>query len=141
MKLSEAIRAGARMGPQVKFSYVEKASDGRIFSCALGAAGLAAFGPLFKEGKMSFALSEKFPVMRQVVICPERGSLCELAVAIVRLNDFYRWSREQIADWVESVERASEPPAHELSGRGPGSEVPDFDPSRNSAAPAEAPAC
>jgi hypothetical protein len=39
-------------------------------------------------------------------VCPECGLPCIASVgcAIVHLNDYHRWTRERIAEWVRSVE-------------------------------------
>lgn len=81
MKLSEAIRLGAMLGPQCKGSYRL-----RDATCALGAAAIA----------MNCQCRDL------VTLFPEIGRLgeCGLGSKIAELNDFQDYSREQIADWL-----------------------------------------
>lgn len=97
--LSEAIRLGAMIRPQgfgSVYTY-DVVTGARVGSCALGAALEA--GWVHK------------PVQRRVP-CPAAScehTIPELLCGVVHLNDRHRWSREQIADWVEMAERAPEP--------------------------------
>lgn len=107
MRLSEAIRLGALMGPQV-FDQYENRRGGR---CALGGA-LAAVG-IWSYDETPMAWRAAVPTLR----CP----VCDgplwvqgdgaLMAAVVHLNDWHRWSRERIADWVETVEACLGPEA------------------------------
>jgi hypothetical protein len=52
-------------------------------------------------------LFSQYPVLNKIKSCPER--LCTTRQEFVRgivmhLNDKHKWSREQIADWVDSLE-------------------------------------
>lgn len=104
MLLSDAILLGATLRPQ---------AFGRMFtdegSCALGAAieavgNRTAFAELWPWGDI--------PVFR----CPSDGEECDLYRGnrlfnvITHLNDYHRWSREQIAEWVRTVEPAGPDP-------------------------------
>jgi hypothetical protein len=56
---------------------------------------------------------EHFPIIRALPACPECGGVWQDSAgsemwALYHLNDHHRWTREQIADWVESVERTIE---------------------------------
>ena len=86
MLLSEAIRLGGMLGPQIRGYYV--AENGA--SCALGAA-IRALGLKPQSGYAE--LCRVFPGLRQ-----------SLVEGIVHRNDFLGWTREQIADWVVASE-------------------------------------
>lgn len=116
MKLSEAIRLGAMMKPQ----WFEKLHDGDG-SCALGAAADAigfVVGELFSvTGKDSIhAFFKHFPEMEDKRNCPVCGLNIRYS-AIAHLNDFHRWTRERIADFVETLESDTLPdlPTPELA--------------------------
>jgi hypothetical protein len=104
MKLSEAIREGAAIRPQAFGNYIDITGTGQVCTCALGAAYEVIFGHLPKNDQ---------PGLRQDLIgqCPDTGrliqmpeSIFEISVmqAIVHLNDDEEWTREEIADWLES---------------------------------------
>jgi hypothetical protein len=111
MKLSEAIRLGAMLS--------EPARNGRMNGnrrCALAAASDAAgIPPVMVPGVGPCVshddLVKRFPILSVVVHTPFRSwwSTGALLDAIWLLNDFHRWSREQIADWVETIEAQQEP--------------------------------
>lgn len=110
MKLSEAIRLGAMLRPQ---TYEKLFGDGK--SCAMGAV-LEASGVLAYGQALDFPQGQKcelmFPILATKVLLPEDVSpwphhpLYEIRVwnAVVFLNNNRRWTREQIADWVETLE-------------------------------------
>lgn len=104
MKLSEAIRLGAMLSPQ---GCEELRSFGT--TCALGAAS-EAIGIKIREGQQGpgKALRERFPILQQRTYHPtvvgHRRYLVSLI--ITDLNDEVRWTREQIADWVEMIKSA-----------------------------------
>ncbi len=91
MKLSEAIRLGSMLRPQSFGTFFSK--DGG--TCALAAAQEAGF--------------DNIDVMTRVVESPFYGHTSSLAACVVNLNDHHRWTREQIADWVETVEPSETP--------------------------------
>lgn len=108
MKLSEAIRLGAMLKPQ---------GFGMLFdgegTCANGAA-LDACGLLAEIG--THILKNRFPI---VEVQAERCFVCEKYMAklafsttlgglVAHLNDDHKWTRERIADWVESQEALAE---------------------------------
>jgi len=89
LKLSEAIRIGARLRPQAFGGWFV---DGG--SCAIGAA-LEAVG--LRDDDMDVrggVLMEHFPQLANPGYTP-------LAREIIRLNDGKKMSRESIADWLE----------------------------------------
>jgi hypothetical protein len=97
MRLSEAIRLGSLLKPQT-FGDYENLSG----TCALGAACEAMGVDLACSGDIA-----KFEISHALLLsldCP----VCHDAVApdvVVHLNDDHRWTREAIADWLESQER------------------------------------
>lgn len=96
LRYSEAIRLGSVLGPQ-GFGLSTNRRDGSL--CANDAAMAAA----------NLISIFQFPVAEREIACP----VCELTnmlagVVAVCLNDEHEWSRERIADWVESVEREQE---------------------------------
>lgn len=100
MRLSEAIRLGSMMRPQ-GFGYFLK--DGR--TCAFG----AAYEAIGVEFNQMGALNPVFDWAHEVeTCCPE----CEMpeyaAIIVTHLNDFHRWTRERIADFVATVEPPEE---------------------------------
>lgn len=101
LKLSEAIRLGAMLRPQARGGYFVKGG-----SCAIGAA-LEAIGMNSKCLDAGPALS-RWPLARNVVPCPQcldSGTAWSMAA---HLNDHHQWTREQIADWVATVEAQDE---------------------------------
>ncbi len=105
MKLSEAIRLGAMLGPQ---AFAESFSvDGG--SCARGAAMLAIGGTCWYSGPWFI----EFQSINTT--CPECHRIGTAGGIIAFcLNDHHRWTRERIADWVETVETAQEAKVAEL---------------------------
>lgn len=89
LKLSDAIRIGARIRPQCR---LDPFRDGK--SCAIGAAYEGATGEYNEEMDMCDIRDE----LRIRGIWP----LTLPTSAIWPLNDCERWSREQIADWLEA---------------------------------------
>ena len=110
MKLSEAIRLGAMLRPQGFRRFFSPKG-----SCAMGAA-IEALG--LDLDATNVGLSEAYPWLFQAVGCPcgradhaaksmyrtRKGKVGGVCVVIAYLNDFDRWTREQIADWVASIE-------------------------------------
>lgn len=97
MTLSEAIRLGSMLGPQIRSDFVGPDHS----SCALGAA-MIAVGYHNCQG-----LKALFPITASIVRCPSCGDSWCLVDCIIHLNDAHRWTRGQIADWVETLEQAS----------------------------------
>jgi hypothetical protein len=106
MKLSEAIRLGALLGPQV---YGITFGD-NYSSCAFGAALIAInHKNLFQQGGRYHLLSWTYIkdvwgwLSTSKVACPSCGQP-EVLGSIVHLNDVHMWSRERIADFVSTIE-------------------------------------
>lgn len=88
LKLSEAIRIGAKRGAQCKGALH---IDG--MSCALGAADLVV-GDVFGEFSHLYDKETCHPVW---------GIHTTIFGTVTTLNDDCGWTREQIADWLESI--------------------------------------
>jgi hypothetical protein len=117
LKLSGAIRLGAMLKPQ-GFGDRSADADG-ITSCALGAAYDAA--GIMDAHRVWDDLAVLFPILERFVgdvKCPVCDDLGEHDSAIPHLNDDHKWTREQIADWVETIEAQYEQHAKdELAAR------------------------
>ena len=117
MKLSEAIIVGSTKGPQVRGHYTALV-DGQRGYCAIGAS-LAAVGalslpvPFWVPGGHPNSTIEEWrqTVETRVLHCPAG---CDILANtgvdhfMSHLNDRHGWTRERIADWVASIERANE---------------------------------
>lgn len=105
MKLSEAIRLGSMMHPQGRIHLIS--ADG-LRTCALGAAGIAV-GIEVNHYNMDYTnIKNTFPILRSITVHPVnklRGSVVD---TVWKLNDHYGWTREAIADWVETIENQAE---------------------------------
>ena len=103
MRLSEAIRWGARRAPQARHRLHDRRTGA---TCALGAAA-AALGaweddlPIDRRS-VRVRLRELFPVLRATL----RPGCETVEQAIAGLNDRSGWTREQIARRVAEWERA-----------------------------------
>lgn len=114
MKLSEAIREGAKLRPQGFDDYFPKQrvdvdDDIVTCSCALGAAfeaymidrggtSIEAVRASSWEIEWEDLGGEKFN--RPCPACP-RENFPVIGQCISHLNDHHRWTREEIADWVQ----------------------------------------
>lgn len=100
MRLSEAIRLGAMMKPQCYFDFWLGGG-----SCAMGAA-LDAVG--VTEFDLAAQATELPLIFIGPVTCPACGVVGNIGAMMMHLNDSHRWTRERIADWVESIEHERE---------------------------------
>ena len=139
LRLSEAIRLGAMINPQGRGSLSQtrrkyffgligpKAQE----TCALGAAFEATgargvvhvsdgsfrtrpfrgeLGVLIPAGVTYVTIDTPWPVANESRECPQCGLDPQpLWRLIPHLNDIHNWTRERIADFVETIERAAEP--------------------------------
>jgi hypothetical protein len=100
--LSSAIRAGSALGPQAFDRWFGKNGA----TCALGAARVAEFG-LEHEGGIDLGAIWPYCITAYAS-CPDGGcseyGKVRIFGLVVHLNDFHRWTRDQIADWLESEE-------------------------------------
>lgn len=110
LTLSEAIRLGAMWSPQGRLGYM----DG-VERCALGAAADAVGikGVVYHDEPRPIidydALKARWPVLRGTSKCPAcTNYLTGTNDAIWHLNDWHKWTRERIADWVATIEAAQE---------------------------------
>ncbi len=122
MKLSEAIRLGSMMKPQAFGVFGSGVEAGPVFgdvlglrvvivtaTCALGAA-LHAVGHDMIYGDNVMALTEHFSSPAFLSVMNSRCPACDVSHhflggnTIAHLNNDHLWTREQIADWVETVE-------------------------------------
>lgn len=111
MKLSEAIREGAKLHEQAFGSFFKNlAARGEpyVCTCALGAAlegagvmNWQAFQRLDRLTPLGKVLRKTFPELDLVVKHPEQSYSYPLNHVIMSLNDNYSWSREDIAKWLE----------------------------------------
>lgn len=91
MRLSEAVRLGAMTGGQIKWDLIDQHGN----TCAIGAA-MVAMG--IKPSAMAHeSLWRHFPCLNSNLVFGER-----LQYVIVDLNNHEGWSRERIADWLET---------------------------------------
>lgn len=109
MKLSEAIRMNGMMKPQGFGGDSIVSVDA---PCALGGA-LQSVGMQPADRDYGFgAVEAAWPYsadLRYIFLCPTCGEAAFLAPSVIRnliwhLNDQHKWTRSQIADWVETVE-------------------------------------
>jgi hypothetical protein len=115
MRLSEAIRLGSMIRPQAFGAAFE---DGK--SCAIGAAADAV--GLLNTTRNSAQEWSFFDVLartssslghKQEAACPacHTSETIWLPSIIVHLNDHHKWTREQIADWIDTFESERQPAA------------------------------
>lgn len=109
--LSEAIREGAKLRPQAHHGMLLAGG-----TCAMGAAAEAiGFSTREIDYGCYFDLLDLYPYARTTeTTCPvvscgkawdfDNKSRTYLGQLIVHLNDDHRWTREAIADWLESEE-------------------------------------
>lgn len=111
MRLSEAIRLGSMLKPQ-GFAHYQTNGGSCAFGAAMDACGVEAS---LQNGMLDTALEAMFPLSVVQAKCPacETFPWGDAASVIIHLNDDHEWSREAIADWVESVESPETPPAIE----------------------------
>jgi len=136
LSLADAIRLGAMItGPTIPgvgdFFERNPRTNKICLTCAIGAVYVAVRGLEAPEGQRpeEDLLFQAFPILRMVVECPVedcwckqedgdepdqalRGSPYSLGNIASHLFENHEWPREQIAAWVESIERfASAEPA------------------------------
>jgi hypothetical protein len=102
MKLSEAIRLGSMLKPQ-GFGILRNTE---LTACAMDAA-FAAAGVKLGDDTWRWR-DENWPILNAVIACPvcgEDGKALDFIISS-HLNDTHRWTRERIADFVETIEPA-----------------------------------
>lgn len=115
MKLSEAIRIGSKQTKKTVGQYIARDSDGDDVACAVGA---ACYAVGFKSNDTRCIISffeDTFPILKGFAwgsccwICGvSEERLFNLSTMIFHLNDMHDWSREAIAEWVETIEKKIE---------------------------------
>lgn len=112
LKLSEAIRLGS-MSTEKCRGFVCRYDGAR---CALGAAALAIGSQARVTGEAIAEMRKRWPWTRLMVNGPEPILIGEVSPlpTIVYLNDQTNWSREQIADWVATIEPPEPAPEPEV---------------------------
>ena len=110
-RLAEFIRDGAHRRTEQAFGDY---FSGQNASCALGAAWEAMYRLPKEPGRPGRDLDWFFDCLDSVKPCPG-GDGCTkrpfLAALIVHLNDDHKWSREQIAVWLEGDGKPQPRPA------------------------------
>jgi hypothetical protein len=96
---SEAIREGAKLRPQ---GFGELHANGA--SCAIGAGREAIYGTTEGEQEHYDQIRALFPYLQTRASCPACPLRLSLFIVAYHLNDDHRWTREQIADWLQSEE-------------------------------------
>lgn len=119
MNLSEAIRQGCKSIPRKTTGKYFDAENGEYMACALGAAYFTVVGLVdYRMNIISDVLRAEFPILskelefNEVPVCYQgyfkymNGNTAGIQTIIANLNDYQDWTREQIADWVETLEYA-----------------------------------
>lgn len=134
MRLSTAIRVGAKMRAASERSWTDFGPDGQIRSCALVAAAEAAglftilgncmipgpnwlkpYGgnPMARDPGQETGLTSRMPDKWTLVTsaieippcsCRTAGVADEVVILIWHLHDIHNWSREAVAEWIETIE-------------------------------------
>lgn len=103
---SEAIREGAKLRPQAFGNFFEYLMGAATGSCAIGAGVEAVTGESRNKG--ASAILSMYPYIGDVAgrrpCAAGCGRLDPLWGNIIHLNDDHHWTREAIADWLESEE-------------------------------------
>ena len=114
MKLSEAIRLGSMMRPKQTFGMFVDIDNNSSYAigAALEAIGMEANGTFAPTVSYEILFNHFTPDMGNIRSkcpirnCPINFDKENIVQLIVHLNDDHRWSRERIADFVESLELA-----------------------------------
>lgn len=95
------------MSPVQEFgSYATDMGDGRMATCAFGAAGIVATGIGASVDEVSDAACEAIRPLLHIrpgacPVCAWNSDDANLFSHVTHLNDDHRWTREQIADWLD----------------------------------------
>lgn len=95
MRLSEAIRKGAKLRPQLRGIGLTNG----VATCALGAAHESIWGFVTDDGESYRRLRNLFPFLDERMDTAFGPS--DVLGQIYYRNDIKGWTREEIADWVE----------------------------------------
>lgn len=107
MKLSEAMRIGSKMHPQIQGNYFECDDTNTVTgTCAMGASGFGRGIEIDCDDDYLDYLDKLFdlelPDDIQLPIDPPPYGRT-LGKVIEHMNDTHLWTREAIADWLESI--------------------------------------
>ena len=112
MRLSDAMRIGAAIRPQCQGGMFRTSSKGIKYSCAVGAImeGLTGRSDITVDD----FLYATFPIFSKKVSCPVNHQTmmvptASLGAIIIHLNDNHGWTRERIADWIDTIDIVPEP--------------------------------
>jgi hypothetical protein len=113
-KLSDLIRKGAKLRGKTRGYYFKNDLSGNLSSCALGAAfegltGRAEFNNTVVLATLSAGVGyAEFNTVMCCPVCAGNPSSTflpgTLQGVITHLNDYEGWTREQIADWLQSID-------------------------------------
>lgn len=98
LKLSEAIRLGSIDTVQAHGTWSDTNAEGDATMCAMSTAWYALTGEHDASGTPLVRLLGSHRAKH-----PIRGDVMSIQSIIIDLNDGKKWSRAQIADWVESI--------------------------------------
>jgi len=111
LRLSEAIREGSEQSAPLVGGGL---TDDALGACAMGAAVIGAVGRVgaieWKNSmnpKFTRFAEERFgfnPANAPCPSCENWSGLDSLVYVVFHLNDYHRWTREAIADWVQAQE-------------------------------------
>jgi len=109
--LSDDIRTGSRLTRQTRSQFVRVIFGKHMMTCALGAACVAIGKPYLNRDEGIEALVEQWPELKFKVDWPANTAHSypgdpqrDLQTIIIALNDQYNWTREAIADWIDTLE-------------------------------------
>lgn len=109
LTLSKAIRIGAKKRPQCFKSVFKDVRGLGIHSCVVGAAYEALWDSTFPDSyHAGMNRVSNTNILKVKTLCPSFKCHYEndyIIFMLEHLNDVHYWTREQIADWVESIER------------------------------------
>lgn len=114
MTLSDAMRLGAAMVPQAFGDSIVRNGETISAACAWAAISIGIGSP-----PHVLAMYRRFPELHNTLPCPECdksgyfGGLLTLEELITHLNDDHRWTREAIADWIDTLKPENENAAEE----------------------------
>lgn len=102
-KISEAIRIGCKSVPEQGFGSFCEGYEGA--ACAVGTAVIAELGIRPRSFATEIHVLWSEIMGTDDIGCPEHGcvQIGSVLGTAFHLNDFHRWTREQIADWLESL--------------------------------------
>ena len=115
MTLSDAMRLGAAMVPQAFGDTFVRNGQTIVAACAWSSVSIGLGFPSIDV----IGIYRRFPELHKTLPCPECdksgyfGGMPTLEELITHMNDDHRWTREQIADWIDSLKPENEHAAEE----------------------------